>query len=187
MTVNELCLVFLKHAETHYRRPDGTPTDELANVKYTVKALRKTHGDRPAAEFGPLALKAVRDAMVGRGWCRRNVNMHTRRVNRIFRHGVENEMVPPSVLEGLKAVSGLQAGRTAAREIPPVLPVDIADVSATLAHLNRHVRGIVEFQRLTGCRPGEACSLRWCDIDKTADVWVYRWVYRLIFPTEGGQ
>jgi hypothetical protein len=43
----------------------------------------------------------------------------------------------------------------------------------TLPFLNRHVRGLVEFQRLTGCRPGEACSLRWCDIDTTAAVWVY--------------
>jgi hypothetical protein len=25
--------------------------------------------------------------------------------------------------------------------------------------LTRHVRGLVEFQRLTGCRPGEACSV----------------------------
>jgi DNA polymerase V len=28
--------------------------------------------------------------------------------------------------------------------------------------LTRHVRGLVEFQRLTGCRPGEACALRRC-------------------------
>jgi hypothetical protein len=30
LTVNELLLVFLRHAEQHYRRADGTNTDELA-------------------------------------------------------------------------------------------------------------------------------------------------------------
>ena len=33
---------------------------------------------------------------------------------------------------------------------------------------------MVRFQRLTGCRPGEVCSLRPCDLDRSADVWAYR-------------
>jgi integrase len=33
---------------------------------------------------------------------------------------------------------------------------------------------MVQFQRLTGCRPKEACIIRPCDIDQTEDVWTYR-------------
>jgi len=33
---------------------------------------------------------------------------------------------------------------------------------------------MVRFQRLTGCRPGEVCSIRPCDVDTSSDVWVYR-------------
>jgi hypothetical protein len=33
---------------------------------------------------------------------------------------------------------------------------------------------MVEFQRLTGCRPGEACNLRLCDIDMSGSTWLYR-------------
>lgn len=33
---------------------------------------------------------------------------------------------------------------------------------------------MVQFQRLTGCRPGEVCLLRRCDIDTGAEVWLYR-------------
>ena len=47
-------------------------------------------------------------------------------------------------------------------------------VEATLPFLTRHVRGLVEFQRLTGCRPGEACALRGCDLDTGARVWLFR-------------
>ena len=47
-------------------------------------------------------------------------------------------------------------------------------VDATLPHLNRHVRGIVELQRLAGCRPGEAMGLRRRDIDTSGSVWLYK-------------
>jgi integrase len=57
--------------------------------------------------------------------------------------------------------------------MPPVGPVDDAVVDATLSHLNRQVAGLVRFQRLTGCRPGDACLLRRCDIDTSVPVWVY--------------
>jgi integrase len=33
---------------------------------------------------------------------------------------------------------------------------------------------MIEFQRYTGCRPGEACIVRACDVDMTGDVWLYR-------------
>lgn len=111
--------------------------------------------------------------MVAVGWARKTINCQVRRLRKVFKFGVENEMVPPSVLEGLRAVCGLQAGRTTAKESAPVLPVDPADVAATLPHLPRHVRGLVEFQRLTGCRPGEACDVRRYDIDATGPVWFY--------------
>ena len=74
----------------------------------------------------------------------------------------------------LTAVTGLQRGRSAAREAEPVLPVDDAVVDATLPYLNRHVRGLVELQRLTGCRPGEACRIRRSEIDTGGTVWLFK-------------
>src|SRR5262249_29699557 len=35
-------------------------------------------------------------------------------------------------------------------------------------------RCMVELQRLTGMRPGEACRLRLSEVDRTGEVWVYR-------------
>jgi integrase len=87
---------------------------------------------------------------------------------------VENELLPVTTYTALATVAGLEQGRTDARESEPVGPVDDAVVDATIAHLNRHVRGLIEIQRLTGCRPGEACSIRRCDIDTSGTVWTYR-------------
>ena len=33
---------------------------------------------------------------------------------------------------------------------------------------------MIRFQRLTGCRPGEVCILRPCDVDTSGEVWAYR-------------
>ena len=57
-----------------------------------------------------MALKAVRQAMVDAGLCRRTVNQRVARVVRVFRFGVENELVPAAVHQALKAVAGLRSG-----------------------------------------------------------------------------
>ena len=128
----------------------------------------------PAREFGPLAFKAVRQKFIDVGWCRSLVNQRANRLRRIFKWAVGEQLLPPSTHEALAAVAGLQRGRSKVRETAPVLPVDDAVVDATLPFLPRHVRGMVEFQRLTGCRPGEACTIRRADIDTGGAIWLYR-------------
>jgi integrase len=174
VTVNELLLAYAEHAERHYRGPDGLPTDEVRHIKTACRVVRELYGTIRAAEFGPLALKAVRQQFVASGWSRKTVNARVDRVRRVFCWGVAEELAPPTVYQALAAVAGLQKGRTSARDHEPVGPVDDATVDTVLPFLNRHVRGLVEFQRLTGCRPGESCRVRRCDIDTGGAVWLYR-------------
>jgi integrase len=91
----------------------------------------------------------------------------------MFRWSVENELVPANVHHGLQAVQGLQRGRTTARETKPVEPITDQLVDATLPHLPQVVADMVRFQRLIGCRPGEVCMLRPCDVDTSGEVWIY--------------
>jgi integrase len=174
LTVNELLLAYLTHAEQHYRAEDGTPTDEIRHLKTACRHVRELYGTTPAAQFGPKALKAVRQRFVELNWSRKTVNARTERVRRIFKWAVAEELVPPAVHQALVAVAGLQRGRTSAPETEAIKPVDDATIDATLPFLNRHVRGLVEFQRLTGCRPGEACALRRRDIEMSGTVWLFR-------------
>jgi integrase len=55
-----------------------------------------------------------------------------------------------------------------------VQPVADALVDKTLPFLNRHVRAMVEVQRLTGARSGEIVRMRTQDIDRAGPVWVFR-------------
>ncbi len=172
-TVNEIMVAFLRFANAYYRRPDARATNEADKYRTVIGVVRKLHGHSPANEFGPLALKEVRQSMIGRGWCRRLVNQQIGRVKRMFKWAVEEELVSPTVYHGLAAVAGLKFGRTDARETEPVKPVPGDVVEATLPQLPRHVAGLVRFQLATGCRPGEACRVRRCDLDTSAEVWFF--------------
>ncbi|MFN9290258.1 MAG: hypothetical protein ACK6EB_19505, partial [Planctomyces sp.] len=83
-----------------------------------------------ANDFGPLALKTVRQRMIAKDWGRSTINQAIGRIRRCFKWAVENELVRPDMSHGLMAVSGLRRGRSEARESDPVLPVDDASVGS---------------------------------------------------------
>ncbi|MFV2069345.1 MAG: tyrosine-type recombinase/integrase [Pirellulales bacterium] len=174
LTISELLAAYLRHAKGYYRRADGTPTDTIYAVKATLRVLREAYGPTRAVDYGPLALKALQQRMVEGGVSRSYINDHTKRIRRIFRWAVSEEMLPPSVVQALETVQGLRWGRTKARETGPVLPVDNAVVQTTLPHRPEVVSSMVMFQRATGCRPEEVCILRPCDVDTDGEVWIYR-------------
>jgi integrase len=183
-TVNELAAAFFRHVEQHHRRPDGTQTDEVKEYRMALRPLKHLYGNTVARGFGPMALKAVRKLLVEgydhptygpqQAVCRNVVNQRVGRLKRMFKWGVENEMVPATILTGLQAVRGLQRGRTVARETEPVRPVHPDTVEHTLPFLNRHLAAMVRLQMLTGMRPGEVCVMRGIDLDPTGKVWLYR-------------
>jgi integrase len=175
LTVNELILAYWEqHCRHHYRKADGTPTTRQQLVRMALRPLKELYGTTAAGAFGPLALKAVRQKMVGLNWSRGVINEFVGIVKRMFRWATENELVPPSVYHGLQAVAGLQKGRCDARETEPVRPVPEAFINAVLPHLAPAPRAMVQLQLLTAMRPGEACIMRGCDLDMTGRVWVYR-------------
>lgn len=174
LTLNELMVRFLDHAHEHYRRADGTLTSEVEEFRQVFKPLKALYGSTLCRDFGPLALKAVREAMIRADLCRSLVNRRIRRIVHVFRWAVEMQIVNPMVHHALKTVSGLQVNRSKARETEPIQPVPDVVVDETLPIVTRHVAGLLRFQRLTGCRPGEACLLRMCDVDTSGPTWIFR-------------
>jgi hypothetical protein len=74
ISIVEVVAAFWRHAQIYYRRPDGTPTKEAKNFRDAPRPLKFLYGDIPAAQFGPVALRAVRQRTIRRGWCRTHVN-----------------------------------------------------------------------------------------------------------------
>lgn len=174
ISVNEVLLAYWKFVLTYYVAPDGRPGVEQQKVASAIKPVRALYGETPAANFGPVALKVVREKMIQDGLCRNTVNQRIGCVKRCFKWAVGEELIPSSVFHGLQAVDGLRRGRSAARETEPVKPVPDAHVDAVLPFLPPTVRAMVAVQRLTGMRSGEVCILRTRDLDRTGPVWLYR-------------
>jgi integrase len=175
LTINGLILAYWdRHVVPHYVK-DGRPTSERDNIRQALRFLRRLYGHTPAAAFGPVALKAVRGAMVEAGRCRTLINKDVNRVRGLFRWATEEELYPGSAYQALRAVQGLAKGRGAAKELPPVAEVAHQVVLATLPHLSPQVAAMVRLQLLSAARPGEIASLRPCDVDRSdPEAWLFR-------------
>jgi hypothetical protein len=67
LTMNEVMLAYLRYAAGCYSA-DGE-TSEVSRVRDALRPLKELFGGLPAAQFGPRKLKAIREAMLAKGWC----------------------------------------------------------------------------------------------------------------------
>jgi integrase len=177
LTIGELSLRFFAWAQTYYRHRDGTPTGEADNLKLALRPLNRRFGRELVIDFTPSKLKTYRNDLITMGVCRGSINRHTHRVRHLFSWAVEEGFAGRfggNLFAALKSVKALQPFRTEAPERDPVQPVEMNVVRATYRKLPKVLRTMLHLQLLTASRPGEICSMRLCDIDRTADIWVYQ-------------
>ncbi len=190
-TVKELCDEYIEHATAYYRSRSGELTGEHHSVRHACELLVEQHGSLPAEEMSPKRLQKFavdllsrpdrrcgdidpRYALrMGKVLSRGYVNSVLSRVKRMFRWAESMEMVPAGTYHALATVQQLQAGRYQARESQGLGPVSLADVDATLPHLNSHVRAMVEVMQLTGARCGEIVQLATRYVDRRGKNWLF--------------
>jgi len=174
LTVDDLAILYVEHAESYYRKPSGEQTTEVTSIRHALRPLIREYGRCRVRDFGPRKLKRVRQSLIEAGHCRTNINRMVERMKRMFSWGVSEEYIASSVVSALSSVKGLREGRSEAVESEPVEPVDDATVKATLPHMSPILVAMVQLQLLSGARPGEICSLRPCDVTFGVDgVWRY--------------
>jgi len=167
-TVAEVLVPYLRFVEAYH-----AGSHELKTIKYALTPVRELYALTPAADFGPLALKAVREAYVRLGWARSYCNRQVGRVIRAFKWAAAEEIVPATVYQALKTLAPLRAGKTDAPESAARQPAVPANVEKTMPHLPPHVRALVELLRITGMRPSEACRMTLGQIDRSGPLWKY--------------
>lgn len=80
--VDELIAAYLDFAKTYYVK-NGTLTGEYRNIGDALRPLANLYGRTRVANFGPSALKAVRQAMIDSELCRRTINNRINRIRRV--------------------------------------------------------------------------------------------------------
>ena len=187
LTIVEIAAAFLKHASKYYRK-NGQETDEVDCLKSAIRPLLALYSDLPANDFGSIALKAVRQTMIGVQtrtirmktvevqWTRRYINMSIGRIRRMFKWAVENELVDDRVLVRLQAVAPLMEGRSEAKEHTPRHSICEKAIDQVKSKVPVRTRDMIDLWLLTGARPGELVKLTGEMIDRTSykskKVWV---------------
>ena len=140
LTVVELVADYLRFAKSCY---GDTTHGTYATMKRVVRPLKALNGRTPAAEFGVVQFKAVRQAIIAEDHSRGHVNELMSRMVAIFRWDAAAVKIPANVAQTLAIIPGLRKGRTTLREKAPVKP---EIVEATLPYLSPIVAAMVRFQ-----------------------------------------
>ena len=170
--VSEVIVKYLEFAETNYVQ-DGAPGKEFYAMIEALKPVNELYGDLYADDFGPLKLKSIRQHLIDRDLCRTEINKRIGRIKRVLKWAVSEELVRPSVYEGARTVTGLQYGRTTARESEPVKPVAEPVVEETILFVAPQVAAMIRLQLLTGMRPSEVTAMTAGEINRDGEVWLY--------------
>lgn len=173
LSVNELLLKFVEHAERKYagRR---RAAKIVHGIGVAIRAVRDLFGLTDAAAFGPKALGLVREHWIKSGLARKTINQNTIIIKSAWRWAAAEELVPGTCWHALNALAGLRRGDAPCPEPKKVRPVPDAHVDAIKTQVSRQVWALVELQRLTGMRSSEAASMRTIDIDTSGALWTYR-------------
>lgn len=167
VTVSILVDRFLVWAEKTYLKNDRS-TGSYERFCLVARPLLRLYADTPVAEFGPIALKAVR-AVMEKTLSLRTINQRISLLRQIFKWGVEHEIVEETTWRALTAVAGLKKGHTTAPERPPVTKVADWVVWATIPLMPPATADMVRIQKWTGMRPSEVINMRPADIYKNGD------------------
>lgn len=162
---------FMKWADAVY--PEGSRS-EASNCHAATKLLTELFIEVPVSQITPLRLKEFQVWLAAKKLSRGYINATVSRVKRMFKWGVSEELIPPSIYHALITVPGLRRGRTPAVEMKKKVPVLWADVEATLPHLSPTVQAMVRLQWHTGARPQSICRARPDQFDMSKSPWEWR-------------
>lgn len=176
LTIADLADAYRLYAELYYRK-DGRPTSEAWIVGDALRRFCAICGTLPIHRLSPVHVERFQEVLVDDGLARGTVNGYCRRIRRMVRWAVAKRHLPGTILEEVKAVEPVKKGRALglrAREHDPIGPVPQAHIHAIQPHVSAVAWGLIQFQLLTGARPGEALALRACDLNTQGEIWEYR-------------
>lgn len=181
VTIAEVAEAYVNHCLAYY---GASSSSEALRTRPAVEGLVEIYGDTLAKDYCPKKFRATRthlmrptvrkrkdgkETVIPRS--RQYVNKLMLRIRRMFKWAASESLVDGKVWMDLASVEPLKRGRTTAHETKRVKSVSDAVVKKTLPYMTPVVAAMVQFQQLTGCRPGEVCKITPRMVDRSGDVW----------------
>lgn len=178
ITIDEVIAKYLAYCKTYYHDPrTGKPSSTYTEINVSLKAVLDLYAGAPAAKFGPVALRAVRQGWIDGseerpGLAITTINSYVGNVKACFKWATSHQLIPVEVHQGLTTLTGLRRGRGVGKDPVQRLPAPLGDVEKTIPFLPRPLQAVVRILLLTGARPSEVLSLKRGDVDTKGAVWV---------------
>ncbi len=148
-TIADVVDAFNAHAKVYYAESNEAYQYELA-----TKPLKDLYGSTLASNFTSLDFKTVREHWMNGKCSRQYVNKQVKRLLRVIKWAVGESMMPGETYTACKCVEPLKRGRCGLREAEAVTCVAQSLVNDTCKLLTPVLVDMIQFQQLTGCRPG---------------------------------
>jgi len=158
VTVGDLVAAHNEYADRHYRRRDGTKTDEVRAMRRCSRELVERHIDDDVEAIEGRDLRAIVEIWIAAGISRKSVNKMLGKLKRIFRWGAGRNLVTEATAARLWLVKGISAGE-GGRETDEVAPVPLRTLARTLKAMPVDLAAMARVQYYCGCRPGEVCAM----------------------------
>ena len=168
LTVYEIGARFLADLKKSLSPHEWGKYDRVVNDICALAGLTE------ASKFSPVKLRELQVQWIQGKFSRVVINKMMFKALRVFSWAVSYDLIPASVLVGLKTVPTLRRGTPGVTEAKPVDMVSEAIVKKTLPFLPRKIRGMLLLQLATGCRVGEIRTMQGKDLDRSGKVWVFR-------------
>jgi integrase len=130
-------------------------------------------GFTKASSITPLSIETYKNSLVKRNLSPQYIADKIGIIQKVFKWGVAQQLISFDVYNSLTTVDGVWPEETKSKKRDAGAIADSV-VDATIPFLPATIACMVNFQRLTGARPGEICKMRPMDIKRTGEVWEYR-------------
>ncbi|MBQ7722160.1 MAG: tyrosine-type recombinase/integrase [Kiritimatiellae bacterium] len=174
LTVNSLCDRYIEFSKRYYRNALGEQTSTVASNAIDLRLFREFYGERYVADLEHHDMLVWRDALCKSGISRRSVNGRIATVKRMISWALDEDMIYAQSKAELTQMSPVRKYRTEARETEPVTSVPADCVEAVAASVAPSLGDMIRVGVLTGMRPEELCTMKWREIERRDEVWVYR-------------
>lgn len=186
-TINDLMDAFWRHldSEGKYRKA-GKDTSQRDSIRTCFAEFLRMFPSLRTRSLTKRHLKEWRRALLQKkGLTLYGINRKVAYIKQLVAWGCDEELVPDSVLARVQQLRPLSRESVENRneEVRKRRALSDEEITRCLPLLSRNVRGLIQFQLLTGCRPGEACALRMLDIDRNPlNAKDGEWVYTVARP-----
>lgn len=151
---------------------EGKPTSSRAGIRATLSQFNSFAGDLKLTTLRREHLIRWRTLLLERrDLTTAGINLKIATVRMVLQYGHDNGHVSDAGMHSLMLVKPLKrsAGGDRDQLTRARRALTHEEITAILPHVSPAVAGMIRFQLLTGCRPGEACKLRLCDVDRSPD------------------